>query len=96
MNGPSHKETEQQKTKMEHKPAANPLETIDSFLTQAITKAELAAATCVGIHRAMFSPEAPEEPSPWHPFKSREEWQEFDAASDRWLKKRAAQERSAA
>jgi hypothetical protein len=91
-------EAEQQKTTtMKQKPATNPLEqTMDSFLAQAVATAELAAATCVGVNRAMNSPEIPHEHSPWHPFESREEWQAFDAGLDRCLEQRAAQQRSVA
>lgn len=82
---------------MDQKPATNPSDPVESISAQTVAKAQIAVATCLGIHRgSIASDEAPEETSPWHPFISREEWQEFDAASDRWLKKRAAQERSAA
>jgi hypothetical protein len=81
---------------MDQKPATNPPKMNDPILAQAVAKAQIAVATCVGIHRAMVAPETPQEPSPWHPSESRQEHQEFEAALDRWLERREAQQRSAA
>lgn len=82
---------------MNRKQTTNPPETIESILAQAVAKAQIAAATCVGVHRgSISSDETPEETSDWAPFHSRDEWQEFNTALDRCLEKQAAKQRSAA
>ena len=81
---------------MNTKPTIHTPEVIQAILSKAVAQAEVVAATCVGIHKAITPSETPEVISPWYPFESREEWQEFDAALDRCLEKRAAQQRSVA
>lgn len=80
---------------MDQTPSKIPSETIASFLAQAVAKAQLAAATCMGIHRVTIFRKSPEEAPPWHPFKNRGRWQEFTEAAERPLKQRAAPQLSA-
>lgn len=82
---------------MDQKPATKQPETVESILAKAVAKAQIAAATCVGVHRgSISSDETPDEISAWAPFNSREEWQEFNTALDRCLEKQAAKQRLAA